>query len=97
MNGHAAETYMSTMVLADALERAKSADRAKLRDALAQTNICGDKNVLPYDCVKFDPSGQSPQGRLVMLQVQKGKFVTVWPPEVAPAKPVYPVPAWSKR
>lgn len=97
MNGHAAETYMSTMVLADALERAKSTDRRKLRDALSQTSMCGARNILPYDCVKFDASGQSPQGRLVMLQVQKGKFVTVWPPEVAPAKPVYPVPAWSKR
>jgi len=97
MNGHAAETYMSTMVLADALERAKSADRKKVRDALAQTSICGNRNLLPYDCIKFDPSGQSPQGRLVMLQVQKGKFVTVWPPEVASAQPVYPVPAWSRR
>jgi branched-chain amino acid transport system substrate-binding protein len=97
MNGHAAETYQSTMVLADALERAKSVDRAKLRDALAQTKLCGAKNILPYDCVMFDPSGQSPQGQLVMLQVQKGQFVSVWPPEVAAAKPVYPVPAWSKR
>jgi branched-chain amino acid transport system substrate-binding protein len=97
MNGHAAETYMATMVLADALERAGSSDRAKLRDALAQTNLCGERNILPYNCVKFDPSGQSPEGRLVMLQVQKGKFVTVWPPEVAAAEPVFPVPSWSKR
>lgn len=97
MNGHAAETYMSTMVLADALERAGSADRKKLRDALAKTDMCGSRNILPYDCVKFDPSGQSPQGRLVMLQVQKGKFVSVWPPETAAADPVFPVPDWSKR
>jgi branched-chain amino acid transport system substrate-binding protein len=97
MNGHAAETYMSTVVLADALERAASADRVKLREALAATNLCGDKNILPYNCVKFDPSGQSPEGQLVMLQVQKGQFVTVWPPEVASAEVVYPVPGWSKR
>lgn len=97
MNGHAAETYMSTVVLADALERAGSADRRKLREALAKTNICGDRNILPYDCIKFDASGQSPQGRLVMLQVQKGKFVSVWPPEIAAASPVFPVPDWSKR
>jgi branched-chain amino acid transport system substrate-binding protein len=94
MNGHAAETYMSTLVLADALERAGSADRTKLRDALAKTNICGDRNILPYNCIRFDESGQSPEGQLVMLQVQKGQFVTVWPPEVAAAEPVYPVPAW---
>jgi branched-chain amino acid transport system substrate-binding protein len=97
MNGHAAETYMSTVVLADALERGASADRVKLREALAATNLCGDKNILPYNCVKFDPSGQSPEGQLVMLQVQKGQFVTVWPPEVASAEVVYPVPGWSKR
>jgi branched-chain amino acid transport system substrate-binding protein len=97
MNGHAAETYMSTMVLADALERAASADRVKLREALAATSLCGDKNILPYNCVKFDASGQSPEGQLVMLQVQKGQFVTVWPPEVAAAEVVYPVPGWSKR
>lgn len=97
MNGHAAETYMSTMVLANALERAGSADRVKLREALSKTNLCGDKNILPYNCVKFDASGQSPEGQLVMLQVQKGQFVTVWPEEVAAAKPVFPVPDWSKR
>jgi branched-chain amino acid transport system substrate-binding protein len=97
MNGHAAETYMATMVLADALERAGSADRAKLREALAQTNLCGERNLLPYNCVKFDASGQSPEGQLVMLQVQKGQFVSVWPSDVAAAEPIFPVPAWAKR
>lgn len=95
MNGHAAETYMSTMVLVDALERAGSADRAKLREALSKTNICGARNILPYNCIRFEESGQSPEGQLVMLQVQNGKFVSVWPPEVAAASPVYPVPAWK--
>ncbi|MGE3366718.1 MAG: ABC transporter substrate-binding protein, partial [Rhizobiaceae bacterium] len=97
MNGHAAETYMATMVLADALERAGSADRAKLREALSKTSICGDRNILPYNCIKFDASGQSPEGQLVLLQVQKGKFVSVWPEDSAAGKPVFPVPGWSKR
>jgi branched-chain amino acid transport system substrate-binding protein len=97
MNGHAAETYMSTMVLREALEKAASTDREKLRDALAQTEICGDKNLLPYDCIKFDASGQSEQGRLGILQVQNGEFVSVWPAEISPQKAVWPVPAWDKR
>ncbi|MGE4165819.1 MAG: ABC transporter substrate-binding protein, partial [Xanthobacteraceae bacterium] len=71
MNGHAAETYMATMVLADALERAGSADRAKLREALSNTSICGYRNILPYNCIKFDATGQSPEGQHVLLQVQK--------------------------
>jgi branched-chain amino acid transport system substrate-binding protein len=97
MNGHAAETYMSTMVLRDALERAGSTDRKKLRDALAATEICGDANLLPYDCIKFDPSGQSPEGRLTILQVQDGNFVSVWPDGIAASEVVWPVPAWDKR
>jgi branched-chain amino acid transport system substrate-binding protein len=97
MNGHAAETYMSTMVLRDALERAASTDRKKLRDALAQTEICGEKNLLPYDCIKFDDSGQSPQGQLTILQIQKGTFVSIWPEAIAAQKVIWPVPAWDKR
>ncbi len=97
MNGHAAETYMSTMVLRDALEKAGSTDRDKVRDALAETEICGEKNLLPYDCIKFDASGQSEQGRLGILQVQNGEFVSIWPEEIAPQKAVWPVPAWDKR
>jgi branched-chain amino acid transport system substrate-binding protein len=88
---------MATMALKDALERAGSTDRKKLRDALAKTEICGKQNLLPYDCIKFDASGQSPQGQLAILQIQKGEFVSVWPPEIAAAKVVWPVPAWDKR
>lgn len=97
MNGHAAETYMSTMVLRDALERAGSTDRDKLRDALAKTEICGDKNLLPYDCIKFGKSGQSEQGKLMILQIQDGKFVSVWPEDVSASKVAWPVPDWNKR
>lgn len=97
MNGHAAETYMSTMALRDALERAGSADREKLRAALAETKICGDANILPYDCVMFDKTGQSPQAQLIVLQIIDGKHTTVWPAEVAATDPVWPVPTWSSR
>jgi len=97
MNGHAAETYMSTMVLRDALERAGTADRDKLRAALAETKICGSANILPYDCIMFDKTGQSPQAQLVVLQIINGKHTTVWPAEVAAADPVWPVPAWTSR
>lgn len=95
MNGHAAETYMSTMVLRDALERAGSTDRKKLRDALAETRICGDDNILPYDCIRFGESGQSPEVNLIMMQIIGGRHVTVWPSDVGSAKWVWPVPAWK--
>ena len=97
MNGHAAETYMSTMVLKDALERAGTTDRDAVRDALAETEICGKRNILPYDCIRFDDSGQSPEAQLVVLQIIDGEHRTVWPPAVAASEPVWPVPAWDAR
>lgn len=97
MNGHAAETYMATMVLRDALERAGTTDRAAVRDALAKTEICGEANILPYECIRFGESGQSPEAQLVILQIRDGEHVTVWPSEVAAEQPVWPVPDWSAR
>lgn len=97
MNGHAAETYMSTMVLRDALERTGSTDRDELRDAIAETKICGEANILPYDCIRFGESGQSPEAQLIVLQIIDGKHQTVWPADVAAQSPVWPVPAWSDR
>ncbi|MEX0759427.1 MAG: ABC transporter substrate-binding protein, partial [Tistlia sp.] len=97
MNGHAAETYMATMALRDALERAGTTDRAALRDALAETEICGDANILPYDCIRFDESGQSPDAQMVVLQILDGEHKTVWPPAVAATETVWPVPDWSAR
>ena len=97
MNGHAAETYMSTYVLVDALERAGSTDRKALRDALAETNLCGDQNILPYDCVRFDETGQSPEAQLIIMQIIDGEHKTVWPFEAASAELQWPVPSWSER
>ncbi|WP_417728887.1 ABC transporter substrate-binding protein [Roseovarius sp.] len=97
MNGHAAETYMSTMVLRAALEKTGSTDRDALRDAIAETEICGDANILPYDCIRFGESGQSPEAQLIVLQIIDGKHQTVWPADVAAQSPVWPVPAWSDR
>lgn len=97
MNGHAAETYLSTYVLKDAIERAGSLDREKVRDALAETNICGDQNILPYDCIRFDSSGQSPEAQLIVMQIIDGEHKTVWPFNTASADVVWPVPAWDTR
>ena len=97
MNGHAAETYMSTFVVKDAVERAGATNRKMLRDALAETKLCGDKNILPYDCIRFDQTGQSPEAQLIIMQIIDGKHKTVWPFESASADLNWPVPAWNAR
>src|SRR5262245_62811755 len=45
MSSHSVQAYSATMVLRDALERAGSPDRAKIREALAATNLAD--NSLP--------------------------------------------------
>ena len=57
--GESVDAFASVYVIADALERAKSTDPKKLRDALAATNLCVGKgklgiDILSYDCVTFD-------------------------------------------
>ncbi len=34
---------------------------------------------------------------MVLFQWQDGRKVSVWPEEVAAAKPRYPTPAWGQR
>lgn len=97
MNGHAAENYVAVYVLKDALDRAKSLDPQKLRDALAATDFAGDRNILPYERIVFDATGQNKNAQLVMLQVQGASFRTVWPTEYAAATAVWPVPRWIDR
>ena len=83
-------------VLKDALERAGSADRNKIRDALASTNITEGPAMilpLPQNKIAFDKNGQL-ETSAVMSQVQNGKFVSVWPFDIAASKMIWPLEKW---
>jgi branched-chain amino acid transport system substrate-binding protein len=76
--------YQAVWVLASALERAGSAEGPALRGALKTTALYGDHLVLPQSLLTFDGTGQNREAQLLVLQVQDGKMVTVWPTEYAP-------------
>jgi branched-chain amino acid transport system substrate-binding protein len=86
--------YQSVHVLRDALERAGAPDREKIREALARTRL--EDQVVPYP-IAFDDTGQNPNARALLMQVQKGRIAVVHPPEFAEARAVLPVPAWDRR
>src|SRR5438094_8708862 len=92
MTSHGVQAYMVIHVLKAALERAGSADRDKLRDALARTSLAD--HILPQDAIKFDDTGENVNATPALLQVQNGKPVVVGPARFAEAKPVFPVPKW---
>lgn len=76
-----AEGYLALMVAADALRRAESTDREKVRDALESTNLktpVTDVTFEDYDGFK----GQNPI-QSVIIQIQDGQHVTVFPENLA--------------
>ena len=100
LNAYVAQGYPNAYVIADALERAGSADRDKIRDALAKTNITsGPALITGYQKIAFDATGQNVNSHGVISQNLKGKRSTVWPVANRPPgfKPVWPIPAWKDR
>ncbi len=89
---HAMQAYQTLMTAAQATNNAKSLDASKVRDALKNINL----KTSAFGPVKFDANGQN-QHMVLITQVQGGKYVLVYPPNLAAAKPIIPAPQWSKR
>lgn len=100
LTAYSAQGLATIYVIRDALERAGSADREKLRDALAATDITsGPALAAGYQRIKFDAQGQNTFAHGVISENLGGKRRTVWPKDnrLPDTKPVWPVPEWSKR
>jgi branched-chain amino acid transport system substrate-binding protein len=79
--------YQCVHLLADAIERAKSRDRAAIIDALAASTW--DKHFMPYGPTKF-VNGQNTGARPLVLQVLRSDIKVVLPKEYREADPVFP-------
>lgn len=91
MNEHATLAYQVVLVLKEALENAKSTDPEKINEALRKLKLLpGPSMVMPYATIEFDEAGQNPSARELMLQVQNGKVVTIWPDKYATSKAQIP-------
>jgi branched-chain amino acid transport system substrate-binding protein len=83
-------------VIWDALERAKTADRKALRDAIAATDLKpGERNFFALRGAKFNAAGDNVLAASVITQIQNGFTTPIWPTEFAVANAVYPKPAWA--
>jgi branched-chain amino acid transport system substrate-binding protein len=100
LTSYAAMAYANVYLLKDALERAASTDRNKIRDALASTKISsGRALMLPAEGIEFGPDGQCKHVVVNVMQTQNGVEKYVSPAELAPKgnKMVWPAPPWSER
>jgi branched-chain amino acid transport system substrate-binding protein len=91
LNDFSSRQFMALIVLAEAINRAKSTDGDKIREALVATDIPGDQTIMPWKRVKFDEMGQNNDADPVLLQYVGGKFVTIAPPQAAVAEAIWPM------
>lgn len=82
----AAQAYDTSMVVMNAIEAAASTDPEKIAAALRKTDL-----ETLEGRIRFNEKGQNPATNII-IQVQNGKFVTVWPDAVKAQPHVYPMP-----
>ena len=90
-NDYSSRQFMGLIVIAEAINRAKSTEGDKIRQALVATSIPGDHTIMPWKDIKFDAQGQNDDADPVLLQYVGKKFVTIFPPQAAVAEAVWPM------
>ncbi|MGB0632928.1 MAG: amino acid ABC transporter substrate-binding protein, partial [Alphaproteobacteria bacterium] len=78
------------LIMIQAVERAGAVDREKVRQVLHTGSFD-----MPIGPVSFDQTGFAHRNGAITLQIQKGRPVIVWPPEIATGKLMYPSPSWQ--
>lgn len=81
-------SYDAVRVLADAMERAKSKEPQKIREAITQTNL--ESLMAQSGPITFDEKGENKGAIPILMQVQKGVINQVWPADLAQAEPTFP-------
>ena len=89
MTQNAISTYGDMWVIKNALEAAGKADRASVATALRTMNG-GPSKYYPGGEVRFDAKGRRVGAGMTVVQWQSGIPVTVMPPQLAMAQPVWP-------
>jgi branched-chain amino acid transport system substrate-binding protein len=87
----AASTFTATLTLADAIDRADSADPELIRAALRQTSLPANQTIMPWDGVRFDTAGQNRLATGVLEQSARGGFRLVFPRELGAGQLAWPV------
>jgi branched-chain amino acid transport system substrate-binding protein len=83
-------TYTAVRLLADAIDKAKSADRAAITAALAASTF--SDHFMPYGPTKF-VNGQNEGAQPLMTQVIKGDIRVIVPRDYREIDPVFPMKA----
>ncbi|MDH4203906.1 MAG: ABC transporter substrate-binding protein [Desulfobacteraceae bacterium] len=88
--------YTSAKVLIAAMQNVlnngQTLNGENIRQALTKLDL-----VLPMEHLYFDADGDPASYRHMVVQIQKGKLVVVYPPDRSTGQSVYPMPSWEER
>ena len=87
----ASYTYEAVQVIADTLERARSAEPDAFVEAIKQTNFTGGINIATGP-IRFNEVGDNPNATTAVIQILGQKPRVVWPKENAEQAFVFPRP-----
>lgn len=94
MRSGAVFSYQAVELIADALERAGSSDPTDVRDALSETSFA-DPLLAFAGPIEFDETGENINAIPIVMQVQDGVPLQVWPEEFAETELVFPRLPWE--
>lgn len=86
--------YSAGLLIADAINRAGSADPKVIRGALAKSNF--EDHLLCGGPIQFDEVGQNKNVLSPFIQVFQRDQYVVWPKKFAQKDPVMPMPTWEE-
>ncbi len=89
---HSAGGYGGCEIFVEAIRRAGSLDGERIRDTILKM-----ETHTVYGAFKVDQDGFQIAHKMVTFQWQDGKKAIVWPDDLAPGKPRFPTPPWSRR
>lgn len=89
MDQNVLSTYADFIVMKDALEKAGKANREAVDHALHTMDL-GPSHYYPGGRIQFAANGRRVGAGLAIIQWQSGVPVTIYPPNLAMAKPIWP-------
>jgi len=92
-----ARAFTGFMALANAINNAGSTDPKAIQKALQELDMGPESLIVPYRGIQFGMDGQNTKTRGILMQVQNGKYCTVYPFELAACELRYPMPTWAEK
>jgi branched-chain amino acid transport system substrate-binding protein len=90
MSSDASNAFTATLVLAAAIDGARSAQPAAIRAALRKMSVPATQMIMPWGGIRFDANGQNQLAAAVVEGLDGSSFRVTYPPELVVGGSVWP-------